>query len=123
MANAIVATQQAQRERERQQRLKLKRKLKEQQQQQQQQRKQQEKPAAAKQKLDTSGAHKRKAELPGHPKLKRLGKKGAPEQAQPMRGNSSDELEDLPLAKRVRREDLPLAERVRRGSAAHSRRA
>lgn len=97
--HSAVATQHVQQERERQQRLKLKRKLKLKEQQQQQ-----EKTAAVKRKLDPSGAHKRKAEPPGPPKLKRLVKKGAPERALPARGDSSDELEDLPLAKRIRRE-------------------
>ena len=95
--------QHAQRERERQQQLKLKRKLKLKQRQQQQQR--EEKPAAAKRKLEPSaGAPKRKAEPMGPSKLKRLVKQSALGQGQPEQDASSDELEDLPLAKRVRRD-------------------
>ena len=94
--------QHAQHERERQQKLKLKRKLKLKQLQQQQQ---QGNPAAAKRKLEPSaGAPKRKAEPSGPPKPKRLVKKSALEQAPPARDGSSDELDDLPLAKRVRRD-------------------
>ena len=94
--------QHAQRERERQQQLKLKRKLKLKQRQQQQQ---QEKQTAAKRKLEPSaGAPKRKAEPMGPSKLKRLVKQSAPGQGQPEQDASSDELEDLPLAKRVRKD-------------------
>ena len=97
-----LPTQRVQHEQDRQRRLKLKRKLKLKEQQQQ------EKLALAKRKLEP----KRKAEAAGAPKLKRLVKKSALEQAPPAGGISSDELEDLPLAKRVRRD-----------AAGHSRRA
>ena len=78
----MLPTQHAQHERDRQQRLKLKRKRK----------------------PEPSAAPKRKTEPVGTPKLKRLVKKGALEQAPPAGGISSNELEDLPLAKRVCRD-------------------
>ncbi len=106
MAECVqLPSQRAQHERERQQRLKLKRK----QRLRLEQEERLEKLALTKRKLQPSAAPKRKVEAAGAPKLKRLVKKSALEQVPPVGGISSDELEDLPLAKRVRRDAAGLS--------------